>query len=384
MKKNSFEATVRAISSEGFGVVDHPNGKVFFVPEVWKGDLGLFEIVEEKSKYGTARLLELRQGFEGRRESPCVHFGFQLGQCGGCPWIFVPYEQQLNEKQLKVEQQLIRHEIVESKAHIKKIWAAPKEFGFRNRAQFKTDGKRMGYVTPKTNTLAPIENCMILNSKMKSLFEELKSTLPREDWIPDHNRPWRFVDVDDSIDSVEQIVSSKKLAFRQGNTEQNEAMKKWLAEQIAHLNKQSSVLELFCGDGNFTQVLVDQGFEQITAVEVGKEAVQRLQQKNLKPVKAISADLMSSKTWHWIEKNADQPKLLVMDPPRIGFKGIRGFLNKLKTIDRIIYISCSLPDFCRDAHAIQKLGFKWTKIQPVDQFPQTPHIELLAVAERSE
>ena len=382
--KDSFEATVRAISSEGFGVVDHPNGKIFFVPEVWKGDQGRFEVVDEKSKYGTARLVELKNGFDGRRPSPCVHFGFEAGQCGGCPWIFVPYEQQLIEKQSKVEQQLLRHEIVDSKDSIKQIWGAPNEFSFRNRAQFKTDGKRIGYVTPRTNTLAPIENCMILNSKMQSLFEELKSTLPREDWIPDQSRPWRFVDVDDSIDSVEQIVSSKKLSFRQGNTEQNEAMRKWLAEQTAPLNKQSSVLELFCGDGNFTQVLADQGFEKIIAVEVGREAVQRLQKKNLKPVKAFSADLMSSKIWHWIEKNAGQPTLLVMDPPRIGFKGIRGFLNKLKTINRIIYISCSLSDFCRDAHAIQKLGFGWIHIQPVDQFPQTPHIELLAVAERSE
>ena len=233
-----FNATVRDLSSEGNGVVEHPSGKTFFVPGVWRGEQGEFRITGFKGRYGFAELVMLTQASTARTEAPCIHHGFSAGQCGGCPWQFVSYQAQLEAKQKRVEDSLSRLEKAPSEK-IKKIWESPKTSGYRNRAQLKTDGEKIGYVSLSTNRIAAIDDCLILNEKNRNTLQQLLKTLPRKDFRPTNRkrrdkRQWQTLDIDDQT-SADTVEPGKRKPFRQGNSEQNERMRVWLRERLSAL-----------------------------------------------------------------------------------------------------------------------------------------------------
>lgn len=90
------------------------------------------------------------------------------------------------------------------------------EFEDRNRALFKTDGKRIGFVSEDTNILASVDDCLILNLILRKLFHDIKEQLPHE-------------------------VNFK--------------MREWVRQQFENLPSHFPVIDLFCGSANFTEVL---------------------------------------------------------------------------------------------------------------------------------
>jgi 23S rRNA (uracil1939-C5)-methyltransferase len=72
---------------------------------------------------------------------------------------------------------------------------------------------------------------------------------------------------------------------------------------------------------------------------------------------------------------------IVCDPPRQGMPGMAPDVSKLCR-KRMVYISCDPATLCRDLVALQQEGFTVKKIQPVDMFPQTHHIETITLLEK--
>ncbi|MEZ5481079.1 MAG: class I SAM-dependent RNA methyltransferase [Porticoccaceae bacterium] len=379
-----FNATVRDLSSEGNGVVEHPSGKTFFVPGVWRGEQGEFRITGFKGRYGFAELVMLTQASTARTEAPCIHHGFSAGQCGGCPWQFVSYQAQLEAKQKRVEDSLSRLEKAPSEK-IKKIWESPKTSGYRNRAQLKTDGEKIGYVSLSTNRIAAIDDCLILNEKNRNTLQQLLKTLPRKDFRPTNRkrrdkRQWQTLDIDDQT-SADTVEPGKRKPFRQGNSEQNERMRVWLRERLSALFKQkkstAQVVELFAGSGNFTEIISDVGFRNILAVEGSEQLMAALLDKRYPGVETLVSNLFLAESVEKIFAKRDT-EILIMDPPRDGLKGKEGLFVDNKKLSDIFYISCNLATFSRDVEYCYQHGFVLAEIQPLDQFPHTPHIELLA------
>jgi 23S rRNA (uracil1939-C5)-methyltransferase len=365
-----FESKVEGLTFKGLGVVRHPEGRVVFVRDVWPGDEGVFETISLEKRFGFAKLKELKKPSVHRRKAPCPHLGENPGQCGGCPWMIADYNSQLVEKQKIVLELSRRGGVLPNDGVLKPIIGSPKEFAYRNRAQFKTDGESVGYVSVGTNTLAPVDHCMILNEKCQELLRDIRYQLPNKNWRP-KKEDWSFIDIDDE---TTQIVANKRRPFRQANTEQNEKMKAWVKNKIADKNK--SVIELFCGSGNFTGVFVENGFSDVTAVEGSRDAIENLLKKFPK-VKALDLDLLKPQNFKKI-KFEKAPEILFLDPPRDGFENLDLFLKEYKSIKEIFYVSCDLSTFIRDTKKAIELGFEVREIQPIDQFPQTPHIEILA------
>lgn len=77
-------------------------------------------------------------------------------------------------------------------------------------------------------------------------------------------------------------------------------------------------------------------------------------------------------------KTQPKAKTLVLDPPRDGLKERAALLKKSCKIRDILYISCDLATFTRDITDLCGAGYKLVAVQPVDQFPHTPHVEILA------
>lgn len=143
------------------------------------------------------------------------------------------------------------------------------------------------------------------------------------------------------------------------------------------------VLEAFCGLGNFTLPLAKK-VSSITAIELSESMLARAN------AQATSQDLANI---HWQPGNLDQfdarkfklPAVnkILLDPPRDGAQAFCKQVS-LKGVERIVYVSCNPSTLARDAAIFAERGFVLHSAQLVDMFPQTPHIEALAIFEWDE
>lgn len=371
-----FHASVRALSHKGHGVIDHPDGRVFFAKGTWVGDEGRFRVEEKAQNYQFAELVELTVAAPERVEVPCPHRGDNQSSCGGCPWMLVSYPAQVQAKEQRISFLLDKNGI-QPTARFPLI-AAPSEWGYRNRAQFKTDGKRLGYVAEGTNDLAPIEDCLILNTPMRGILKDLRAKLPNTAWEPTPTHPWSYLEVDD-LQKSEEVIPNRRRPFRQGNSEQNEAMKSWIVAALQDRRREDPIVEAFCGSGNFTEALSRAGFSNIVAAEVRGSAIQELTAKELPGVRIMEIDMNDKDVWQQLARKQAQAKILLVDPPREGIEKRKGMFNQLSKLEMIIYISCEPATWARDVKDFQINGWKVAQVTPLDMFPQTPHVELLSV-----
>jgi 23S rRNA (uracil1939-C5)-methyltransferase len=170
--------------------------------------------------------------------------------------------------------------------------------------------------------------------------------------------------------------------FLQGNAVVNDRLVDAVlaALEPAHSDR---ILEAFCGLGNFTLPLAKR-VNSIVAVELSESMLARA------AVQAAAQDLTNIT---WLAGNLDQfdeRKLklpvvnkIVLDPPRDGAQEFCKQVS-LKGVERIVYVSCNPSTLARDAAIFAGRGFALRSTQLADMFPQTPHIEALAVFEWDE
>ena len=94
------------------------------------------------------------------------------------------------------------------------------------------------------------------------------------------------------------------------------------------------------------------------------------------------ADLFNAAAVAGLGRDCADVRLLVLDPPRDGCNQLGTLLDSCRMLETVIYISCNLATFARDAGLLLARGFRVGEVQPLDQFPHTPHVELLATFSR--
>jgi len=146
--------------------------------------------------------------------------------------------------------------------------------------------------------------------------------------------------------------------------------------------KGDRVLELYSGAGNFTLPMARQSNE-VVAVEGYRPAIVsgklNAQRNGIANIRWISASVPRGLSE--LRRRGEKFTKIVLDPPRTGAKGIEADLAALGA-DRIYYVSCNPATLARDLAALVKHGYKLQRVQPIDLFPQTFHVETLAVLER--
>lgn len=372
----TFAGRVRDIASDGRAVVAHEDGPVVFVPGLWLAERALIRINGAQGRAWQGEVVELLEASPARIPAACAHHGFSRSSdsrpaCGGCPWMFVDYPQQLAVKQRRVEQAFER---LGAEGTVADIWAAPEMVGYRNRAQLKTDGEILGFVAAGSRRIAPVDDCVILSEHNRVLLRQLLEQLPNPAWRPRRRGDWTTLDIDEQVE-LQTVSVNARLPFRQGNDAQNARMRDWLAG-LAPEYAGRSVLELYCGTGNFTQVL-SEAAASVLALEGDAAAVEQLQQRKLPGVNARRVDLFNEQAFEQLSPGIKDVEVLVLDPPRDGLKVTRGLLPKGSLLRTIAYISCDLATLARDVAYFQQYGFNVESVQPLDQFPHTPHIECL-------
>lgn len=312
----------------------------------------------------------------------CPHFGTNPGQCQNCSLMPLSESEQAEYKEGLLKQALIEQNLKIDAACFKPILKSEKTLAYRNRASLKTNGQQIGYIS-KNHNLVPIQNCVILNEKMQKTLKKLIKKLPNPEWKPKGNHKWENLEFDDKS-KVSEIKPGRRIPFKQGNDLQNKVMKEWLKNKVEPLDKNQTLMELFCGNGNFTEILAEQGFQSIYAYEANESCIFELKRKKLPQVKAFTVNLYRPSTHQFELKQAVHAKTLVLDPPRDGFVSLKQFKPYLKNIETIFYISCSPQSLAKDLSRLHDWGFQVEELQPLDLFPQTPHVETLVALKKTD
>ena len=173
--------------------------------------------------------------------------------------------------------------------------------------------------------------------------------------------------------------------FFQVNTSINRQMVP-RAVELLQLTGKERVLDLFCGLGNFT-LPIARNAEHVTGVEgdlvMVKRAKETAKANGIENTDYFACNLMDTeaalRAQPWLKKEYD---CILLDPPRSGAKEIIELFKKLKA-KRIVYVSCHPATLARDAgELVNTHGYKLLGAGVMDMFPQTAHVESIAVFEK--
>jgi 23S rRNA (uracil1939-C5)-methyltransferase len=171
-------------------------------------------------------------------------------------------------------------------------------------------------------------------------------------------------------------------AFFQTNTEMAERLY-GNAVELAGLSGREKVLDLFCGIGTIALVLaLDAG--EVWGVEIVEEAVadaiENARLNGIDNANFFAGDVRLA--MRPLLEQSGSPDVVVVDPPRAGLsqKVVRRVLEA--EARKIVYVSCNPTTLAPNARQMADAGYELKTVRPVDMFPQTPHIECVALLER--
>ncbi len=172
-------------------------------------------------------------------------------------------------------------------------------------------------------------------------------------------------------------------AFFQTNTEMAEVLY-GIAAQRADLKGWERVFDLYCGIGTVGLSLATRAGE-VWGVEIIEQAVadaiSNARRNGVKNAKFFAGDVRLA--LRELVEQASRPDVMVVDPPRAGLsqKIVRRVVEASPR--RIVYISCNPTTLAPNAAQLVEAGYALRRVSPVDMFPQTPHIECVALLERA-
>ncbi|MFH1654728.1 MAG: class I SAM-dependent RNA methyltransferase [Pseudomonadota bacterium] len=329
------------------------DGKMVFVPYAVPGDEVEIEIVASHRGYDEAKIVKIVKPSDDRVEPECPVFG----RCGGCQWQHISYDAQAYWKEKIVREALVRIGKIPD-PNVLKIIPSTDQWHYRNRVQLHVDREgRVGFYAPKSQDVVEFDECLIAATEINEKLSELKPSLRGRD---------RGISIE---------IEERGGSFSQINSAQNERLKGLLCDWLRDVPHEN-VVELYAGNGNFSFEL-SKIAKQLLATDVDRKAIdhakKRAKEEGIENLKFLSAD--ARKSLNLLKEPTD---CLVLDPPR---KGCQDILEDIVRREprAIIYVSCEPATLARDLKHLLEAGYKLEKVQPIDMFPQTFHIESVSL-----
>lgn len=355
------------VGIKGQGVGGDSDGNVYFVERALPGDQVRVSFPSSSRRYRDALLVELVRPSAGRIAPVCPYFQ----ECGGCDWLNWDYNAQLAAKDALVGHALARVGLIAKKTT--PIRGAGKTLGYRTRVQLRYESGKLGFYRRHSHDLIDIERCAVAHPKINEFITE-----------------WSGKEFPGSRGKVEVGVSSSGSVFSDWNkdhasrgfTQVNEEQNDYLKRRVAECLKGSrNVLELFCGDGNLTASYWSQS-EEVIAVEGSGGAVERANGRGFTGVSFLRDTVDRGLLKRLPADFLDRCDTLLMDPPRQGLRTpIAGLVPK--SVRSLVYVSCAPGELAKDGTRLKDMGFELDELECIDMFPQTRHVETLAVFRRS-
>jgi 23S rRNA (uracil1939-C5)-methyltransferase len=399
--------------AHGGAAVGRYDGRAIFVPYSIPGEHVRVQITEDKGRFVYARVNQLLKESSHRVQPLCPYFG--PGQCGGCHWQHIAYDQQLVYKRSVVIDQLERIGKFENPTVLPTI-ASPSPWGYRQHTTLTITKEGLpAFWSDDGSHLIPIESCEILHPALVDLLAALDlealdvkrirlqiGSDPSDRMIileiDGFEGPEVEVDLPVSISMLTRdnepisLIGSTFVKYQVlhrvfrvtagGFFQANLPVAHILVEEVLRrlaLKNDHRVLDLFSGVGLFTAFVAEHA-GHVTSVESYPPSVSDADH-NL--VDLTNIDLIEGSVESVLGDLEEGFDSVVVDPPRSGLtQKVINQLVKL-TPSRIVYVSCDPSTFARDAGIFAKAGYHISEVQPVDMFPQTYHIECIATLDRN-
>ncbi|MBV9121016.1 MAG: 23S rRNA (uracil(1939)-C(5))-methyltransferase RlmD [Chloroflexi bacterium] len=404
------------------------DGAAVFVHGGLAGETVEVELVERRKRFARGRLVQVLEAAPGRVEAPCPHF---REGCGGCQWQHATYDAQLGFRQVILADQLRRFGGIADPLLLDPV-RSPEPFGYRVTAELHTRGGRVGFNREGSHQLVDVEHCPLLAEpldvglgvvrgfaarlpasvesvqlrlgegtmqltlfaqddprSLKLLAAELAATCERRLAAAESEiRQCTVAGVRVGSERTRGLVGQPHLFMRlagrpfrvsaQSFFQVNRGVADQLAAAVTEAARgQARVLDLFSGVGVFGLLLADQA-DEVVGVEAHPAAIADAEANRAEAaaenVQFVQADVDSAG-----EIAARAWGAVILDPPRAGCP--RAILDALDA-SRIIYVSCDPSTLARDAKILIGRGYRLTSAQLFDMFPQTYHLETLAIFDR--
>jgi 23S rRNA (uracil1939-C5)-methyltransferase len=426
-----------APGGEGVGRAD---GRLVFVPFTAPGDRVAVELPAGEGA-AHAGLLELLSPGPVRETPPCPHFGPEGDRCGGCEWMHATALAQLAAKGRAVREAVRTIGRIDPAPCWRPPLASPEPLGYRSRARLHLDraGERLVFFRRRSHAPVPVEACLLLTPGLESLRRALGPALVSAGLAPravalewsDHQRRGAAHLMLASVGAAERrraeallaaeprlgglvltgegrgapallgdpvlhhrrdpgdpaagLCRSRPDVFQQANRGANAALVRLALDLLRPDGEE--VLELFCGAGNFTLPLARRA-RAVAAVEGQGPALELARADAAgepagERIRFFAGDALALAAAFARERGAAARRFgaALLDPPRDGARGVGAVLRALG-VSRAVSVSCDPATFARDLKGAVEAGFRVEALQAVDLFPQTHHVEALALLTR--
>nr|WP_036307636.1 23S rRNA (uracil(1939)-C(5))-methyltransferase RlmD [Methyloglobulus morosus] len=424
-------AVINSLTHDGRGVA-HIEGKAVFIDAALPGEEVEFLYTEIRRDYAEGRVVNVLTPSEHRVEPLCPHFDV----CGGCSFQHVDSATQIQIKQGLLEEQFKRI----GKITIPELWELliGPHWGYRRKARMgvkyvaKKNRVLVGFREKRHPYLAEMDNCVVMHpivgTRLVALGEMIEGLSIRE-LIPqievaigdeqcvlsirvlepptadDQERMRAFgkahnltlclqskgPDTIVPLDGEPEVIPTYALPehgitfkfrpamFTQVNYEINRLMVNRVLATL-NLTKADTVLDLFCGLGNFTLPIAKYA-GLVVGVEgdlpLVKHARENAQHNGIDNAEFYAADLSKDiSDQPWVKRQYNK---ILLDPSRAGASEVLHHFKQWQP-EQVVYVSCNPSTLARDAGIlVNDLGYKLIKAGVMDMFPQTGHVESIAL-----
>jgi 23S rRNA (uracil1939-C5)-methyltransferase len=428
------ELEIDSLAQGGRGV-GRANGYVVFVSGALPGDRVRARLQKAKRAYAEARTVEFLRRSSERIADRCVH---DSEPCPGAPWQGLPYERQLAEKQAQVADALERLGGLAG-FELEPIAPAVEQWRYRNKLEYSF-GERDGELVlgfhrrGSWHEVVNVDDCLLASERnnearngvrdwaratgLGAYDRRRREGVLRNLVVREGRRTGQIqtrlvtsaaeiprppVDLHTVIEGsgsgtdgptgalgpeyLSEELCGLRLqvsaaAFLQTNTEMAERLYT-IAAEVADLGGTELLFDLYCGIGTIALSLASRAAE-VWGLESVSEAVADAEE-NAKRNEIANARFVCADARLGIRPlldRAGKPDVVLVDPPRAGLskKVVRRVLEC--EAPRIVYVSCNPTTLAPNAAQLVEAGYTLRRVKPVDMFPQTPHVECVALLER--
>ena len=427
--------SIERMSYGSAGIGKLSDGRVVFVEGAIPGDVVEITITKDQKSFAKAVVSKLISSSPLRVEPLCTRL------CTGCPWRDISYDAQLAFKRSHVVEALVRvggfkrEEVEELVVPTK---PSPKQWGYRNKIELATqissnNRLSLGFHRSQSHDVLPVDACPVavptianspralrgslgfsLKDNLQNLIRigvrgsnrtsslevalwmkpsgcnrklvasTISQSLPTTSIVrvisdPGKKRQVKKVEVLDGLGAwKERLLSYQYLtsapSFFQVNSDQCESMIQIALEWI-NPDQEDLIADLYSGGGTFSIPFAAAGAETI-AIEMAGSSVKDLRRNAER--NRVFIDVIGGDTEREIAL-LDSCDAILVDPPRAGLT--TSVIRSLGSIgaQKLIYVSCDPQTLARDAKQLQAEGYQLSKVQPVDMFPQTYHVETMCL-----
>jgi 23S rRNA (uracil1939-C5)-methyltransferase len=387
-----FTVRIEEIAAGGAGLARR-GGKPVFVEGSAPGELVACRLSEERRSWARAELLEIAEASPDRIEPRC-------GICGGCNLQHIRYEAQLAAKTAILKTAFER---IGGFSPPEPAVFPSQPWEYRNRMQFhRINGKLQGAAlrgggsggafglkARKSGSVVPVADCPIADPGIREALRQSAEGAaaiippPGKDRFTVYARGGLFLSEGGKrrgqVTLLNRSLTLDAGLFFQSNGAMLERLIVDLRD-IAAAGADGLMADLYCGVGTFACFLADL-FLRTELVEKNKSALALARENLAKTGAGATAECfaLSGDDWAALKTGAAPCLFIVVDPPRQGLSPSLSAWLAAKGPPLLACVSCDPATLARDGGILRRGGYELTELRLYDFYPQTAHIESLAV-----